>query len=70
MFLFYCYTGLCYSNVAVPHAGNLHLLGANGDGHRFAYVLPLLTAKVLLREYKAGAGPRFGLAAGTFLPFG
>lgn len=40
------------------------------DGLRLAYALPLLQAKVLLREYKAGAGPGFGLAAGTFLPYG
>ena len=38
------------------------------DGNRFAYALPLLAAKVLLRGYQAGAGPGFGLAAGTFLP--
>ena len=40
------------------------------DGNRLAYALPLLAAKVLLREYKAGAGPGFGVAAGTFLPYG
>lgn len=40
------------------------------DGNHFAYALPLLAAKVLLREYKAGAGPGFGLAVGTFLPHG
>lgn len=40
------------------------------DGNRFAYALPLLAAKVLLREYQDGAGPGFGLAAGTFLPYG
>ena len=38
------------------------------DGNRFAYALPLLAAKVLLRGYQAGAGPGFRLAAGTFLP--
>lgn len=40
------------------------------DGAHLAYALPLLQAKVLVREYKAGAGPGLALAAGTFLPYG
>lgn len=42
VFLFCCYTGLRYSDVAALHAGNLHLLGANGDGDR---VLRLIQTK-------------------------
>lgn len=42
VFLFCCYTGLRYSDVAALHAGNLQLLGANGDGDR---VLRLIQTK-------------------------
>jgi site-specific recombinase XerD len=42
VFLFCCYTGLRYSDVAALHAGNLHGLGANGDGDR---VLRLVQTK-------------------------
>lgn len=34
VFLFCCYTGLRYSDVAALHGGNLHTLGANGSGGR------------------------------------
>ncbi len=36
----------------------------------FSYALPLLQAKVVLREYKPDKAPGFGLVAGTFLPAG
>jgi site-specific recombinase XerD len=42
VFLFCCYTGLRYSDVAALHAGNLHRLGANADGDR---VLRLVQTK-------------------------
>ncbi len=42
VFLFCCYTGLRYSDVAALHGGNLHALGANGDGDR---VLRLVQTK-------------------------
>jgi integrase len=42
VFWFCCYTGLRYSDVAALHAGNLHALGANGDGDR---VLRLIQTK-------------------------
>ncbi|GAA4382015.1 tyrosine-type recombinase/integrase [Hymenobacter koreensis] len=42
VFLFCCYTGLRYSDVASLHGGNLHCLGANGDGDR---VLRLVQTK-------------------------
>jgi len=42
VFLFCCYTGLRYSDVAALHAGNLHMLGANGNGDR---VLRLVQTK-------------------------
>lgn len=34
VFLFCCYTGLRYSDVAALHGGNLHALGADGSGGR------------------------------------
>jgi len=42
VFLFCCYTGLRYSDVASLHGGNLHALGANGDGDQ---VLRLVQTK-------------------------
>ncbi|GAB3841653.1 site-specific integrase [Hymenobacter jeollabukensis] len=42
VFLFCCYTGLRYSDVSALHGGNLHALGANGDGDR---VLRLVQTK-------------------------
>ena len=42
VFLFCCYTGLRYSDVAALHGGNVHTLGANGDGDR---VLRLVQTK-------------------------
>lgn len=42
VFLFCCYTGLRYSDVAALHGGNLHGLGANGTGDR---VLRLVQTK-------------------------
>ncbi|QJX47852.1 site-specific integrase [Hymenobacter taeanensis] len=42
VFLFCCYTGLRYSDVAALHAGNVYALGANGDGDR---VLRLVQTK-------------------------
>ena len=42
VFLFCCYTGLRYSDVAALHGGNLHSLGVNGNGDR---VLRLVQTK-------------------------
>lgn len=42
VFLFCCYTGLRYSDVLALHGGNVHALGADGDGDR---VLQLVQTK-------------------------
>lgn len=42
VFLFCCYTGLRYSDVAALHGGNLHTLGTQGEGDR---VLRLMQTK-------------------------
>ncbi|WP_247233458.1 hypothetical protein [Telluribacter sp. SYSU D00476] len=39
-------------------------------GGTFAYALPLLQAKYLIRPYAPGRGPGFGIVAGSFLPAG
>jgi hypothetical protein len=36
----------------------------------FAYALPLIQAKYLIRPYQQAKGPGFGLVGGTFLPVG
>lgn len=45
--------------------------GADFEPERgFAYALPLIQAKFLLKEYKPNQIPGFGLVLGTFLPHG
>ena len=76
VFLFCCYTGLRYSDVAALHGGNLHTLGANGSGERVLRLTQTKTrtavsiyltsaASALLDKY---AGPARSGAGAKLMP--
>ena len=69
VFLFCCYTGLRYSDVAALHAGNVHGLGADGTGDRVLRLVQTktrATVSIYLSRMAAGILDRYASAERQF----